>query len=219
MAVRQTIVGRDTLSVGQPDQPEVPVPLWQSADGEDTLGVGGQLVLGLQSRRDCRMPKTTTWTSWDLSTVPRLSHSYPPARATFTFRDKAACGRSVGTLLARSLGAVTFSSLQAHPPRVPQFFVSIRNRGSWSGATNAKDNADPVRVEKAFPATVTKAQFRPGQQDNALPRTQEVTHPRRVGSTFLLSGLVKCYTCKRALSAASYSKQGDSSPTMSATLS
>ena len=37
--------------------------------------------------------------------------------------------------------------------------MSIRNRGSWSGATNAKDNADPVRVEKAFPAIVTKAQF------------------------------------------------------------
>ena len=124
----------DTFRVGQPDQPEVPVPLWQSADGGDSLGVGGQLVLGLQSRRDCRMSKTTTWTSWDLSTVPRLSHSYPPARATFTFRDKAAWGRSVGTLLARSLGAVTYSSLQAHPPRVPQFFVSIRNRGSWSGA-------------------------------------------------------------------------------------
>ena len=125
--------GEIPSELGSPDQPEVPVPLWQSADGEDALGVGGQLVLGLQSRRDCRMPKTTTWTSWDLSTVPRLSHSYPPARATFTFRDKAAWGRAVGTLLARSLGAVTFSSLQAHPPRVPQFFVSIRNRGSWSG--------------------------------------------------------------------------------------
>ena len=58
MAVRQPIVGRDTFRVGQPDQPEVPVPLWQSADGGDTLGVGGpirpgrsvpggQLVLGL----------------------------------------------------------------------------------------------------------------------------------------------------------------------------
>ena len=149
MAVRQPIVGRDTFRVGQPDQPEVPVPLWQSADGGDTLGVGGpirpgrsvpggQHVLGLQSRRDCRMSKTTTWTSWDLSTVPRLSHSYPPARATFTFRDKAAWGRSVGTLLARSLGAVTFSSLQVHPPRVPQFFVSIRNRGSSSGATTPR---------------------------------------------------------------------------------
>ena len=154
MAVRQPIVGRDTFRVGQPDQPEVPVPLWQSADGEDTLGVGGQLVLGLQSRRDCRMPKTTTWTSWDLSTVPRLSHSYPPARATFTFRNKAAWGRSVGTLLARSLGAVTFSSLQAHPPRVPQFFVSIRNRGSSSWRHTPKSNGasqDGYIMRNRFP--------------------------------------------------------------------
>ena len=71
------------------------------------------------------MSKTTTWTSWDLSTVPRLSHSYPPARATFTFRDKAAWGRSVGTLLARSLGAVAFSSLQAHPPHEHRSFLCV----------------------------------------------------------------------------------------------
>ena len=39
--------------------------------------------------------------------------SPPPGttRATFTFRDKAAWGRSVGTLLARSLGTVTLGGL------------------------------------------------------------------------------------------------------------
>ena len=89
------------------------------------------------------MWKTTTWTSWDLSTVPRLSHSYPPARATFTFRDKVAWGLAVGTLLARSLGTVTFTSLQAHRPRVPQSFVSIRNRGSWSGESTPRTTLTP----------------------------------------------------------------------------
>ena len=71
---------------------------------------------------------------------------------------------------------------------------------------NAKDNADPVRVEKAFPATVTKAQF---DRVNRIMRSRapRVSHPRRVGSTFLLSGLVKCYRCKRALSGR-YSSRG-----------
>ena len=54
-----------------------------------------------------------------------------------------------------------------------------------------------MRVEKAFPAIVTKAQF---DRVNRIMRSRapKITHPRRVGSTFLLSGLVKCYRCKRA---------------------
>ena len=65
--------------------------------------------------------------------------------------------------------------------------------------TNSKDNAEPVRVEKAFPAIVTKAQF---SRVNKLMRSRapKKSHPRRVGSTYLLSGLVKCKTCNRALS-------------------
>ena len=65
--------------------------------------------------------------------------------------------------------------------------------------TNSKDNAEPVRVEKAFPAIVTKAQF---SRVNKLMRSRapKKSHLRRVGSTYLLSGLVKCKTCNRALS-------------------
>ena len=54
-------------------------------------------------------------------------------------------------------------------------------------------------MEKAFPAIVTKAQF---SRVNKLMRSRapQTSHPRRVGSTYLLSGLVKCKTCNRALS-------------------
>ena len=78
--------------------------------------------------------------------------------------------------------------------------------GTLVWGNNAKDNADPVRVEKAFPAVVTKAQF---DRVNRIMRSRapRVSHPRRVGSTFLLSGLVKCYRCKRALSGR-YSSRG-----------
>ena len=64
---------------------------------------------------------------------------------------------------------------------------------------NAKDNAEPVRVEKAFPAVISKAQFnRVGKLMRS--RAPKTSHPRRVGSTYLLSGLVKCKACNRALS-------------------
>ena len=71
--------------------------------------------------------------------------------------------------------------------------------GTLVWGANAKDNAEPVRVEKAFPAIISKAQFnRVGKLMRA--RAPKRSHPRRVGSTYLLSGLVKCKACGRALS-------------------
>ena len=54
-------------------------------------------------------------------------------------------------------------------------------------------------MEKAFPAIVTKTQFRKvnKQMSSRAPRK---THPRRVGSSYLLSGLVKCKACERSMS-------------------
>ena len=63
---------------------------------------------------------------------------------------------------------------------------------------NAKDNADPVRVEKAFPAIITRAQFRRVGK-HLSSRAPKFSHPRRVGSSYLLSGLAKCKTCNTPL--------------------
>ena len=54
-------------------------------------------------------------------------------------------------------------------------------------------------MEKAFPALVSRTQFRKvnKQMSSRAPRQ---AHPRRVGSSYLLSGLVKCRTCERAMS-------------------
>ena len=70
--------------------------------------------------------------------------------------------------------------------------------GTLVWGTNAKDEAEPVRVEKAFPAIVSKAQFR---RVNQLMRSRapKFSHPRRVGSSYLLSGLTKCKACKTPL--------------------
>ena len=67
----------------------------------------------------------------------------------------------------------------------------------WGAKGKGKD--EPVRVEKAFPSIVSKTRFR---RVNRLMRSRapKRAHPRRVGSTYLLSGLVKCKACNRALS-------------------
>ena len=71
--------------------------------------------------------------------------------------------------------------------------------GTMLWGVNAKDQAEPVRVEKAFPAIVTKAQFRRVGK-HLSSRAPKFSHPRRVGSSYLLSGLVKCKTCNTPLS-------------------
>ena len=72
--------------------------------------------------------------------------------------------------------------------------------GTLIWGANAKDKADPIRIEKAFPAIISKAK---SQRVNSLMRSRapKIINPRRVGSSHLLSGLLKCKACNRALSA------------------
>ena len=89
---------------------------------------------------------------------------------------------------------------------VHKVLVNEAYTGTLVWGVNSKDGADPVRVEKAFPAIVSKTQFqRVGRQ--LRRRAPKVRHPRRVGSSFLLSGMVKCKTCGSALTGG-YSKSG-----------
>ena len=69
--------------------------------------------------------------------------------------------------------------------------------GTLVWGANAKDNADPVRVEKAFPAIITKTQFqRVGKHLSS--RAPKFSHPRRVGSSYLLSGLAQVQDVQHA---------------------
>ena len=80
--------------------------------------------------------------------------------------------------------------------------IILRNpvyTGTLVWGTDSKDKAEPVRVEKAFPAIVSKAQFKRVNR-KLRSRAARRTHPRRVGSSYLLSGLVRCRACNRALS-------------------
>ena len=65
----------------------------------------------------------------------------------------------------------------------------------------AKNGAPPVRVEDAHPAIVSRTEFR---KVGRLLKSRAPTrvNPRRVSSPYLLSGLLKCETCGRAMTAA-----------------
>ena len=70
--------------------------------------------------------------------------------------------------------------------------------GTLLWGMKAKDNAEPVRVEKAFPPIISKAQFRRVNQQ-LRRRAPKISNPRRVGSSYLLSGLIKCKACNTPL--------------------
>ncbi len=73
--------------------------------------------------------------------------------------------------------------------------------GTLVWGQKARDGQEPVRVADAFPAIVSQQEF---QRVRKLleARAPKVTHPRRAASPYLLSGLAKCETCNKALTAA-----------------
>ena len=71
--------------------------------------------------------------------------------------------------------------------------------GTLVWGAKAKDDAEVVRVEEAFPAIVSTAQFR-RVNSRMRSRSSKTTHPRRIASSYLLSGLVRCYRCETLLS-------------------
>ena len=73
--------------------------------------------------------------------------------------------------------------------------------GTLVWGQKSRDGQEPVRVENAFPAIVTKEEFRRVRK-LLESRAPAVTHPRRSSSPYLLSGLAKCETCNKALTAA-----------------
>ena len=84
---------------------------------------------------------------------------------------------------------------------IHQMLANETYTGTLLWGVTAKDGLPPVRVEDAFPAIVSREEFR---QVAELLRSKAPAqvHPRRAGSPYLLSGLVKCQRCRRALTAA-----------------
>ena len=72
----------------------------------------------------------------------------------------------------------------------------------WGRTSKGEKADDPVRVEGAWPALISRELF-DAVQEAMRERAPKVQRPARVGSKFLLSGLLKCGVCGRP-----YSGQG-----------
>ena len=72
--------------------------------------------------------------------------------------------------------------------------------GALVWGQRSRDGQEPVRVENAFPAIVSQQDF---QRVRKLlnSRAPKQTNPRRAASPYLLSGIVRCETCGKALTA------------------
>ena len=88
--------------------------------------------------------------------------------------------------------------VQERRPHHPETNEAYTGTLVWG--TDAKDKADPVRVEKAFPAIVSKARVPPREPEAALPRSQEEPPPQQWGAPTCSVALVRCKACNRALS-------------------
>ena len=65
---------------------------------------------------------------------------------------------------------------------------------------NAKDGQSPVRVEDAHPAIMSKREYKRVKKLLGS-RAPKKANPRRASNPYLLSGLLRCETCGRAMSA------------------
>ena len=82
--------------------------------------------------------------------------------------------------------------------------IILRNEaytGTLVWGTRAKDGAPPVRVEDAHPAIVSEEEFRRIAKMMGS-RAPKKVNPRRISSPYLLSGIAKCETCGKAMTAA-----------------
>ena len=122
--------------------------------------------------------------------------------------DMAEAGKS--TLdIARTLNDEGIASRRGNlwgKTSVHAILINETYTGTLIWGANAKNRSEPVRVENAFPAIIARKQF---DRVSKLLRSRapKVVNPRRVASAFLLSGLVKCKTCKKALTG-QFSKNG-----------
>ena len=128
----------------------------------------------------------------------------PPADAVMRrIFEMALKGESVLDI-ARTLNAEGIPSARGKRWNKTTIHAMLANEaytGTLVWGATAKDGLGAVRVENAFPAIVSREEFQQVAQMLQAKAPAQV-HPRRASSPYLLSGLVKCQKCRRALTAA-----------------
>ena len=139
---------------------------------------------------------------------PKLELDSPAAAVVRRIFDMALQGKS--TLdITKTLNAEGIASRRGKR-WLKSAVHTILNNETYTGAVvwgvTSKDGTPPVRVEDAHPAIVSKSEFRRVRKLLGS-RAPKSVHPRRASSPYLLSGLVRCETCGKAL-IASEAKSG-----------
>ena len=132
---------------------------------------------------------------------PRLEPDRDTAPVVERIFALATSGKGI-TEIARTLNDVSIANPTGRPWSKNGVHILLTNEvytGTLLWGLNARDGAPPVRVEDAFPAIVSKDLFSHAQS-LMRSRAPQRAHPRRVGSSYLLSGIVRCRSCRRALS-------------------
>ncbi len=131
---------------------------------------------------------------------PRLEPDPDTAPVVERIFALAVAGNGI-TEIARTLNTDGIANPTGRPWSKNGVYILLTNvvyTGTLLWGLNARDGAPPVRVEDAFPAIVSKALF--GRVQSLMrSRAPRLAHPRRVGSSYLLSGIVRCRRCRRAL--------------------
>ncbi len=134
---------------------------------------------------------------------PRLALNPPADAVVRRIFDMALQGKSTLDIV-KTLNAEGISSSNGKRWLKSTVHMTLSNEaytGTLVWGVNAKDKAEPVRVENAFPGIVTRQEFRRVAR-MMKSRGPKRVHPRRASSPYLLSGLLKCETCGNALTAA-----------------
>ena len=134
---------------------------------------------------------------------PRLALNPPADAVVRRIFDMTLLGRTALdiTRVLNAEGIPTANSKRWLKTTVHTILTNEAYTGTLVWGTNAKDKAPPVRVEDAFPAIVTREEFERAKR-LLQSRAPKHIHPRRASSPYLLSGLLKCEACGKALTAA-----------------
>ena len=136
-------------------------------------------------------------------TRPRLELNPPSDAVVRRIFDMVLRGKSIldVTRVLNAEGIPTTNGKKWLKTTINTMLANEAYTGTLVWGANAKDGTPPVRIENAFPAIVSQQEFRKVRR-LLKSRAPIKVNPRRASSAYLLSGLLKCETCGKAMTAA-----------------
>ena len=133
---------------------------------------------------------------------PKLELNPPADAVVRRIFDMALKGRSILdiTKTLNSEGIPTMNGKRWLKTTIHTMLDNEAYTGAVVWGISSRDGQPPVRVEDAHPAIISKREFQRVRKllDSRAPKR---ANPRRASSPYLLSGILKCETCGRAMSA------------------